>query len=122
MQSFTQFWCSFLVCSDVRLRIQQKIALAFGISSSSMYLTKPTFFSRINNSEAKTTHDEYWHPHIDKVMRYLNNIFLTILPDIYLWHWCPACISASTLIKESRCSDIILACKYHVCLLGSNPC
>ncbi|XP_034264411.1 2-oxoglutarate and iron-dependent oxygenase domain-containing protein 3 isoform X2 [Pantherophis guttatus] len=22
---------------------------------------------RINNSEAKTTHDEYWHPHIDKV-------------------------------------------------------
>ncbi|CAI5766144.1 2-oxoglutarate and iron-dependent oxygenase domain-containing protein 3 [Podarcis raffonei] len=52
---------------DVRQRIQQKIALTFGISSSSMYLTKPTFFSRINNSEAKTTHDEYWHPHIDKV-------------------------------------------------------
>ncbi|KAM3846747.1 2-oxoglutarate and iron-dependent oxygenase domain-containing protein 3 [Vipera latastei] len=57
----------FQLYHDVRLRIQQKIALAFGISSSSMYLTKPTFFSRINNSEAKTTHDEYWHPHIDKV-------------------------------------------------------
>ncbi|KAK9406835.1 2-oxoglutarate and iron-dependent oxygenase domain-containing protein 3 [Crotalus adamanteus] len=57
----------FQLYRDVRLRIQQKIALAFGISSSSMYLTKPTFFSRINNSEAKTTHDEYWHPHIDKV-------------------------------------------------------
>ena len=53
--------------SDVRQRIQQKIAQAFGISSSSMYLTKPTFFSRINSTEAKTTHDEYWHPHIDKV-------------------------------------------------------
>ncbi|XP_026557875.1 2-oxoglutarate and iron-dependent oxygenase domain-containing protein 3 isoform X1 [Pseudonaja textilis] len=57
----------FQLYRDVRLRIQQKIALTFGISSSSMYLTKPTFFSRINNSEAKTTHDEYWHPHIDKV-------------------------------------------------------
>lgn len=58
-------------CSDVRQRIQQKIAQAFGISSSSMYLTKPTFFSRINSTEAKTTHDEYWHPHIDKVSRKL---------------------------------------------------
>uniref|UniRef100_A0A6J0T679 2-oxoglutarate and iron-dependent oxygenase domain-containing protein 3 isoform X1 n=1 Tax=Pogona vitticeps TaxID=103695 RepID=A0A6J0T679_9SAUR len=57
----------FQLYRDVRQRIQQKIALAFGISSSSMHLTKPTFFSRINNSEAKTTHDEYWHPHIDKV-------------------------------------------------------
>ncbi|XP_061233046.1 2-oxoglutarate and iron-dependent oxygenase domain-containing protein 3 isoform X2 [Neopsephotus bourkii] len=52
---------------DVRQRIQQRIAQAFGINSSSMYLTKPTFFSRINNTEAKTTHDEYWHPHVDKV-------------------------------------------------------
>ncbi|XP_060127807.1 2-oxoglutarate and iron-dependent oxygenase domain-containing protein 3 isoform X2 [Zootoca vivipara] len=56
----------FQLYRDVRQRIQQKIALTFGISSSSMYLTKPTFFSRINNSEAKTSHDEYWHPHIDK--------------------------------------------------------
>ncbi|NXE15143.1 OGFD3 protein, partial [Lophotis ruficrista] len=55
------------LCSDVRLRIQQRIAQTFGISSASMYLTKPTFFSRINNTEAKTTHDEYWHPHVDKV-------------------------------------------------------
>lgn len=62
--------CSAL-CSDVRQRIQQKIAETFGISSSSMYLTKPTFFSRINSTEAKTTHDEYWHPHVDKVSRRL---------------------------------------------------
>ncbi|NWZ27901.1 OGFD3 protein, partial [Asarcornis scutulata] len=55
------------LCSDVRRRIQEKIAQTFGISSSAMYLTKPTFFSRINSTEAKTTHDEYWHPHIDKV-------------------------------------------------------
>ncbi|XP_067164611.1 2-oxoglutarate and iron-dependent oxygenase domain-containing protein 3 isoform X2 [Apteryx mantelli] len=57
----------FALYRDVRQRIQQRIALAFGISSSLLYLTKPTFFSRINNTEAKTTHDEYWHPHIDKV-------------------------------------------------------
>ncbi|OXB81171.1 UNVERIFIED_CONTAM: hypothetical protein H355_005101 [Colinus virginianus] len=57
----------FALYRDVRQRIQQKIAQVFGISSSSMYLTKPTFFSRINSTEAKTTHDEYWHPHIDKV-------------------------------------------------------
>uniref|UniRef100_A0A663NF27 2-oxoglutarate and iron dependent oxygenase domain containing 3 n=1 Tax=Athene cunicularia TaxID=194338 RepID=A0A663NF27_ATHCN len=57
----------FALYRDVRQRIQQRIAQAFGISSASMYLTKPTFFSRINNTEAKTTHDEYWHPHVDKV-------------------------------------------------------
>uniref|UniRef100_A0A8B9FHI6 2-oxoglutarate and iron dependent oxygenase domain containing 3 n=1 Tax=Amazona collaria TaxID=241587 RepID=A0A8B9FHI6_9PSIT len=57
----------FALYRDVRQRIQQRIAQAFGISSSAMYLTKPTFFSRINNTEAKTTHDEYWHPHVDKV-------------------------------------------------------
>ncbi|KAK4812047.1 hypothetical protein QYF61_026185, partial [Mycteria americana] len=57
----------FALYRDVRRRIQQRIAQAFGISSASMYLTKPTFFSRINNTEAKTTHDEYWHPHVDKV-------------------------------------------------------
>ncbi|NWT04939.1 OGFD3 protein, partial [Mionectes macconnelli] len=56
-----------VLCRDVRQRIQQRIAQVFGISSSSMYLTKPTFFSRMNSTEAKTTHDEYWHPHVDKV-------------------------------------------------------
>ncbi|KAG7491686.1 hypothetical protein MATL_G00006820 [Megalops atlanticus] len=51
----------------VRARIQGVIAETFGLDPSRMYLTKPTFFSRINSTEAKTTHDEYWHPHIDKV-------------------------------------------------------
>ncbi|XP_075073030.1 2-oxoglutarate and iron-dependent oxygenase domain-containing protein 3 isoform X1 [Mixophyes fleayi] len=52
---------------DVRLRIQEEIARTFNLDATSLYLTKPTFFSRMNSSEAKTTHDEYWHPHIDKV-------------------------------------------------------
>uniref|UniRef100_A0A8C2HVY7 Urotensin-2 receptor 2 n=1 Tax=Cyprinus carpio TaxID=7962 RepID=A0A8C2HVY7_CYPCA len=51
---------------DVRSRIQKIIAENFGLDSKQMYLTKPTFFSRINSTSAKTTHDEYWHPHIDK--------------------------------------------------------
>lgn len=56
----------FQLYSDVRGRIQMAIAETFGLDSSKMYLTKPTFFSRINSTSAKTTHDEYWHPHIDK--------------------------------------------------------
>ncbi|XP_007259239.3 urotensin-2 receptor 2 [Astyanax mexicanus] len=57
----------FKLYRDVRGRIQKVIAETFGLDSSQMYLTKPTFFSRINSTGAKTTHDEYWHPHIDKV-------------------------------------------------------
>uniref|UniRef100_G1TKY7 2-oxoglutarate and iron dependent oxygenase domain containing 3 n=1 Tax=Oryctolagus cuniculus TaxID=9986 RepID=G1TKY7_RABIT len=51
----------------VRQKVQLAIAEAFGISASSLYLTKPTFFSRINSTEAQTAHDEYWHTHVDKV-------------------------------------------------------
>ncbi|XP_038597835.1 2-oxoglutarate and iron-dependent oxygenase domain-containing protein 3 [Tachyglossus aculeatus] len=57
----------FQIYREARQKIQHTIARAFGLRPSSMYLTKPTFFSRINNTAAKTTHDEYWHPHIDKV-------------------------------------------------------
>ncbi|XP_069786420.1 uncharacterized protein [Narcine bancroftii] len=57
----------FALYSDVRWRIQKVIAETFGIDSTRLHLTKPTFFSRMNNTEAKTLHDEYWHPHIDKV-------------------------------------------------------
>ncbi|KAG8445991.1 hypothetical protein GDO86_013752, partial [Hymenochirus boettgeri] len=56
----------FEVYREIRLKIQQEIARTFNISVSSLHLTKPTFFSRMNSSEAKTTHDEYWHPHTDK--------------------------------------------------------
>ncbi|KAM4525054.1 2-oxoglutarate and iron-dependent oxygenase domain-containing protein 3-like isoform 3-T3 [Odontesthes bonariensis] len=52
---------------DVRERIQAVVAEMFGLDPTLMYLTKPTFFSRINSTAAKTQHDEYWHPHIDKV-------------------------------------------------------
>uniref|UniRef100_A0A672IK90 Fe2OG dioxygenase domain-containing protein n=1 Tax=Salarias fasciatus TaxID=181472 RepID=A0A672IK90_SALFA len=57
----------FQLYRDVRGRIQAIIAKTFGLDPTLMYLTKPTFFSRINSTAAKTQHDEYWHPHIDKV-------------------------------------------------------
>ncbi|XP_047232745.1 urotensin-2 receptor 2 [Girardinichthys multiradiatus] len=56
----------FKLYRDVRGRIQAVIAETFGLDQTLMYLTKPTFFSRINSTTAKTQHDEYWHPHIDK--------------------------------------------------------
>ncbi|KAF7651254.1 hypothetical protein LDENG_00113470 [Lucifuga dentata] len=65
MDVFTQE--DFQLYRDVRERIQAVIAQTFGLDPTLMYLTKPTFFSRINSTAAKTQHDEYWHPHIDKV-------------------------------------------------------
>ncbi|XP_078135223.1 2-oxoglutarate and iron-dependent oxygenase domain-containing protein 3 isoform X2 [Sander vitreus] len=56
----------FQLYRNVRGRIQAVIAETFGLDPTLMYLTKPTFFSRINSTTAKTQHDEYWHPHIDK--------------------------------------------------------
>ncbi|XP_026171181.1 2-oxoglutarate and iron-dependent oxygenase domain-containing protein 3 isoform X2 [Mastacembelus armatus] len=56
----------FQLYRDVRERIQAVIAETFGLDPTLMYLTKPTFFSRINSTAPKTQHDEYWHPHIDK--------------------------------------------------------
>lgn len=50
----------------VRIKIQHTIAHHFGLDPDSLYLTHPTFFSRMTNAPAKTIHDEYWHPHIDK--------------------------------------------------------
>lgn len=57
----------FQLYRNVRARIQATIAETFGLEPTLLYLTKPTFFSRINSTTAKTQHDEYWHPHIDKV-------------------------------------------------------
>ncbi|KAJ4921560.1 hypothetical protein JOQ06_022421, partial [Pogonophryne albipinna] len=56
----------FQLYKDVRGRIQAVIAETFGLDPALMFLTKPTFFSRINSTIAQTQHDEYWHPHIDK--------------------------------------------------------
>ncbi|KAJ8943749.1 hypothetical protein NQ318_011960 [Aromia moschata] len=50
----------------VRTKIQNAVAATFGIDVDSLYLTHPTFFSRLTNVKPATPHDEYWHVHIDK--------------------------------------------------------
>lgn len=56
----------FAIYKVVKTKIQHAVAHNFGIPSNKIFLTKPTFFSRMTNVSAKTIHDEYWHPHVDK--------------------------------------------------------
>ncbi|XP_065211851.1 2-oxoglutarate and iron-dependent oxygenase domain-containing protein 3-like [Planococcus citri] len=54
------------VYKKVREKIQNALASKFGILPNKVYLTKPTFFSRLTNKPPLSGNDEYWHPHIDK--------------------------------------------------------
>lgn len=56
----------FAIYKVVRTKIQHAVAHNFAVPSDKIFLTKPTFFSRMTNASAKTIHDEYWHPHVDK--------------------------------------------------------
>lgn len=51
----------------IKSKIQHAIAETFQLDPNSLYLTHPTFFSRLTSLDPKTEHDEYWHPHVDKV-------------------------------------------------------
>ncbi len=57
----------FKVYKTMKNTIKEKIAREFGIPKLDLYLTNPTFFSRMDTKPSKTKHDEYWHPHIDKI-------------------------------------------------------
>ncbi|XP_078041584.1 2-oxoglutarate and iron-dependent oxygenase domain-containing protein 3 [Augochlora pura] len=50
----------------VKTKIHHAVAHHFGVPANKIYLTMPTFFSQMTNVSAKTIHDEYWHPHVDK--------------------------------------------------------
>ncbi|XP_077980515.1 2-oxoglutarate and iron-dependent oxygenase domain-containing protein 3-like [Glandiceps talaboti] len=67
--------------TTVKNRIKAVISTEFAIKPSRLHLTHPTFFSRMTNAPARTVHDEYWHPHIDKVtyetFDYTSLIYLT---------------------------------------------
>ncbi|KAK8727795.1 hypothetical protein OTU49_009458 [Cherax quadricarinatus] len=56
----------FKIYSYVKNKIHHAIADHFGINRNELYLTHPTFFSRITPAPPQTIHDEYWHPHVDK--------------------------------------------------------
>ena len=57
----------FKLYKEMKSKIHETIAEEFDIPKSKLYLTNPTFFSRMDSRPAKTKHDEYWHPHIDKI-------------------------------------------------------
>ena len=50
----------------VKERIQG-VVQAFFAPEPDIHLTSPTFFSRLTAKAAVTEHDEYWHPHVDRV-------------------------------------------------------
>lgn len=50
----------------VKEKIQHAIAELFQIEPNNLFLTHPTFFSKLTNAEPKTSHDKYWLVHIDK--------------------------------------------------------
>jgi len=56
----------FVLYNRVKNAIHAAIAKEFGIDKNQLYLTKPTFFSKMTMRPAKTIHDEYWHVHVDK--------------------------------------------------------
>lgn len=51
----------------IKEKIKYAVAHHFGVDPRKIYLTHPTFFSEITSKPAVTMHDEYWHPHVDKV-------------------------------------------------------
>ena len=71
----------FDVYQKVKAKIKAYIAEHFEIEANSLYLTHPTFFSRLEAKEAKTMHDEYWHIHTDKetypTFHYTSLLYLT---------------------------------------------
>jgi hypothetical protein len=53
---------------NITQRIASRVRHIFGIvNNDTLWLTTPAFMSRINDVNAKTTHDEYWHYHIDRL-------------------------------------------------------
>ena len=58
---------SMKVYKEVKEKIKMLISDTFGLDSSLLHLTSPTFFSKMTSQQAATKHDEYWHSHIDKI-------------------------------------------------------
>lgn len=67
-QSFPKLFTEqdFDVYRSVKEKVKSAVGAHFGIDSNSLYLTHPTFFSRLDSKAPATAHDEYWHLHIDK--------------------------------------------------------
>eukprot|EP00041_Stephanoeca_diplocostata_P020184 m.447033 g.447033 ORF g.447033 m.447033 type:complete len:335 (+) comp21499_c0_seq4:76-1080(+) len=55
----------FALYKRAKRAVQTAVVNAFGVRGD-LFLTKPTFFSRIGNKSAITENDEYWHTHVDR--------------------------------------------------------
>lgn len=66
---------------SVKEKVRSAVAEHFGLQRESLFLTHPTFFSRIDAKPARTAHDEYWHLHVDKTtypeFHYTSLLYLT---------------------------------------------
>ena len=56
----------FAIYKQVKDKIHKYIAKQFKIPATGLYLTSPTFFSKLTSNEPLNIHDQYWHMHIDK--------------------------------------------------------
>lgn len=56
----------FAIYKQVKEKIRHFLAKHFNIPVKSLYLTSPTFFSKLTDRPPKNIHDQYWHLHIDK--------------------------------------------------------
>ena len=59
---------------SIKNKVKAAVAEHFNLDSSQLYLSHPTFFSELTAVPAVTLHDEYWHPHIDKVLLECNTV------------------------------------------------
>ncbi|XP_034833408.1 2-oxoglutarate and iron-dependent oxygenase domain-containing protein 3-like [Maniola hyperantus] len=68
----------FNIIRVVRDKVKYSVAHHLGVQPDKVYSTHPTFFSEITAKKPFTNHDEYWHPHVDKVS-YKSFHFTTLL-------------------------------------------
>lgn len=69
---------SWNVFQGIRRKILAQVAFQFGINPRFLYITSPTFFSRMTTKPAKTLNDQYWHSHVDKE-NHRNMVYTSLL-------------------------------------------
>lgn len=96
---------TFCIPRKVREKIQNALASKFGIVPNKVYLTKPTFFSRLTNKPPLSSNDEYWHSHIDKVkyyfVLYISRIVVYMV-DLFLGNISLVSLHYITLLERLR--------------------
>jgi len=55
------------VYTDIVRRVKQHLVGHFGIDNASLYVSSPSFFSRITDGVPANKNDEYWHVHNDRL-------------------------------------------------------